>query len=162
MDPLEILARLYAMLSECTSTDLRRAAHAVPPRSKLHRALLMLSQYRATVRGQREVDSETGSRGTSGMRSMQPQSDAVREAVAKIAQSKHFESTKRLVAHLNSASIGVRFSTKDGRQRILSKLTRLIQDAETPRERASLLRRISAGVPSDETANWFRAILENN
>jgi hypothetical protein len=170
-DAMQLLARIFALLSECTASDFDRAAAAAGNSSTLASALRHLAEYKREHGQTLPLHSATGAepsptsftkaaaerKGMSvGSSTLPPQLVARLKEV--ILSTQHFAQTRELIGHLQKSGITARFLQKEGRARILSKVLSEIRK-DFPDQRARKLESILSVLPvTNETARWFEVI----
>jgi hypothetical protein len=173
MDTMHFMARLYALLGECSPRDLERAAAVAGRESDLGHALKLLAAFRKQhaeyeSRQGKLFDSvfETGVKQNrriegGGEKQRRDKDSLPSQLVSRlrevIVSNRYFKRKSELANYLERSGLPVRLAAKESRSRIFLKVLKELQQ-ESSEERMPKLERILSVLPTNETARWFEVI----
>ena len=165
MNPLEILSRIYSLLSECKGDEIRAAADIAQASPELAQALKSLAAAK------RQIEQRQGAPKRQTSPSQAKPTEAAAPSQGKdranngydavlrqlVLEKQVFDSNEDLVRYLNGLDLGISFRRKDGRSEMLNRLLRHFSSLNYEQRREALSR-IMPVLPKSETAGWFEAI----
>lgn len=154
MTQLEIIARVYDILSRWSRKDILAAARTPGLLAELRRSLEHLAEASdklGTASYSKRPKDESSSPGHQVSRQ-----DYEQVVTETIKNNHRFPSNDKLAAFLNKLGLDVSFNKKDGRQRMCDKTLRSLERSSSD-EREKVLKRL-ANAADSETAGWFKAI----
>lgn len=154
MTQLEIIARVYDILSRWSRKDILAAAQTPGLLSELRRSLELLAE--ASDKLGRESSSRRPKDESSSPGHQVTRQDYEHAVTETINNNSRFPSNEKLAAFLNKLGLSVSFNRKDGRKRMGGKLLRSLERTSTNEREKVLSRLLNAA--NSETAGWFKAI----
>lgn len=150
MTQLEIIAKMYELLSRCNRQNIEAAARSPGILPEFRRSLEYLAKTHELLS---EASVKHPKRAPSPRKGLHLVYEPA--VVAAVMNTQRFPSNEHLAAFLNKLGIGVSFNKKDGRKRMCGKLCRRLELVSVEK-REKILRRLEAS--NSETAGWFDAI----
>jgi hypothetical protein len=161
---MQLVAKFYALLGDCSSRDLELAADAVGRHSALGELFREMAKYRSRFGA---LGKENGAAplvvdqdpGQVEFKAAPTENEAAIRARLRevIFSRRYFPTTSRLLEHLAKSGLQVKGLSKEGRARLYNRVTKLLNE-KSPTERQQLLLRIFSVLPDSETARWFSVI----
>lgn len=150
MTQLEIIARMYEVLSQCSREDIEAAARSPGLLPEFRSSLKLLAKaHKRLLEGSAKYPRRKPSSHRGSLR------DYEQAIVAAVMNTQQFPSNEHIASFLNKLGVGVSFNKKDGRKRMCNKLLRSLGRASVEKQE-KVLRRLDAS--NSETAGWFQAI----
>ena len=166
MDAMQILSRLYDLLSQSSEKDLRDAARLAGDDSDLADAIIILAGFKRVSGKAQQSSLGSGSnqprkhrRSTrpTSQRSMFPPNGADKKLADVILSKKFFKTNKELGKYLSHVNVPFRVDVKDSRKRIYNKIVNWLEQLPSDRQRIAYMELLQV-LPPSETAGWFDAI----
>lgn len=162
MDSMQILSRIYDLLSQCTDQQLKDAARLAGEDTELAEALMMLYSFKRSAKRRRPIP---GKRPRSTATVVRGQSKFTSNGLGKqlsdvVLTKQYFPTNRELVDHLRRSKVPFNVSVKDSRKRILGQIVRWI-DKMPPEKQKSTYMNLLRVLPQSDTAGWFDAIRDS-
>ena len=164
MQPLEILSRVFSLLGECQSSELRAAADVAEVSPALRKALLGLAEAKrgielrtshiATGKKERKRERARSRDKVSAKRGSNGHEEMVKRLVM---DQRTFSTTEEIRNYLNGLKVGISFSTKEGRDRMARRLVRFLESLSTSDRREAMAKLLHV-FPKSQTSGWFDVI----
>lgn len=163
MDSMQILSRLYDLLSQSTAEELSHAAKLTRANTELSKAINMLAAYKrkSERRGKNRTqpeDSELEEPSLKSSRRVVTSSNVMDKKLAELVLSKkYFKTNHDLSNYLKKTHIPIRIDAKDSRKRVLNKLQNWVNKQPQDKKRIAydkLLRELG----TNETSGWLGVI----
>ena len=165
MDALEILSRVYSLLSDCRSNEIRNAS-MIADSSDLRNALNSLARLKSSIekkqrnaakRTKKFVETDQQQK----MFPMKPSNGYEKILQKMLFDTKLFPMNADVSSFLISLNLRTNFRGKDGRIAMYDKLLRTLKRMRPSYRRQTLLK-FQGLLPKSETAGWFEAIRGEN
>ena len=162
---MQILARLYDLLSQASEKDLREAAKLAGEESDLTDVILMLARFKRVsgraragrVGSSPRLKKSTVSSKSSNHRSVFPSNGAARKLAEVILSKEYFPTNRELAKYLKNAGVPFSVNAKDSRKRVFNKIVNWLNKLPHERQRKAYMELLRV-LPPSETAGWFDAI----
>lgn len=152
MNRYKILSKLYDLLNTGSYSDYMEAADNLNPNSPLRDVIYHMAQIK-------KIESRRTSRKSIDRIRQESSYDHDESIPLNILNglASRSRSNQDLADFFNTFKIGVRFRAKDGREAMIAKFTRAIQQAP-PDIIKRIRKELDHYANSSETSNWFKAI----
>ena len=159
MNSLDILAQLYTILSQASSSDLRDAARQVQSQKRLYSALMSLSNERQHYERRISTESRQSARQSEEIADFDFQPIARPTRLMKyVSDLFNSEMNNDELAHLlNTIDLGIRFHKSDGRPRMMRKIERITREMPH-KEIDELIEELDELTRRSQTQGWFHVI----
>lgn len=161
---MQILSRIYDLLSQCSTDELRQASKLTGDASELSEAIYLLAAFKQKSAhkggpksaGRRGPSSSYGP--TKRSRITKSSTNGLSKKLSDVVLTKeYFHTNQQLAKFLRELKVPIKIDAKDSRKRVLIKLQNWLDNLPQEEQRNAYIELLRV-LPPSETAGWFDAI----